>query len=158
MDFSRYQLEFSVHIAASPDSVYDLVADVTRMGEWSPSCTGARWTDDDHTSFVGSNKAGELEWETVCRVAVADRGYEFTFFNRGFDGATDIVEWSYLFSSSEGGTLVTESWKVLPAYESVGRQLTSDLPGFLDGMLETARRGIPETLANLKRVAETITS
>ena len=27
-----------IDIAAPPDVVYDLIADVTRMGEWSPEC------------------------------------------------------------------------------------------------------------------------
>ena len=28
----------SIEIAAPPQAVYDLIADVTRMGEWSPEC------------------------------------------------------------------------------------------------------------------------
>ncbi|HUP73352.1 MAG TPA: SRPBCC family protein [Acidimicrobiales bacterium] len=28
--------QVSIHIDASPEQVYDLVTDVTRMGEWSP--------------------------------------------------------------------------------------------------------------------------
>ncbi|HAY67306.1 MAG TPA: hypothetical protein DCY82_03325, partial [Acidimicrobiaceae bacterium] len=31
--------EASIEIAASPEAVYDLVSDVTRMGEWSPEST-----------------------------------------------------------------------------------------------------------------------
>lgn len=154
MDFSPYHLECTRLIAAPPEEVYDLVADVTRMGEWSPTCTNAEWTDDDHTRFIGENVAGDLEWETICRVDVANRGGEFTFFNRGFDGAEDLVRWSYRFDAIDGGTRLTETWTVLPAYEPVGRQLTSDLIGFLDGMKETARSGMDATLRNLKQAAE----
>jgi hypothetical protein len=28
----------SIDIAAPPDVIYDLIADITRMGEWSPEC------------------------------------------------------------------------------------------------------------------------
>ena len=31
----------SVVIARSPEALYDMVSDVTRMGEWSPVCRGA---------------------------------------------------------------------------------------------------------------------
>jgi uncharacterized protein YndB with AHSA1/START domain len=32
----------TVHIAAPPDRVWDLVSDVTRIGEYSPETFGAR--------------------------------------------------------------------------------------------------------------------
>ena len=32
--------EISLEIDASPLAVYDLVADITRVGEWSSECTG----------------------------------------------------------------------------------------------------------------------
>jgi len=157
VDFARYHVERSTTIAATPAVVYDLVADVTRMGEWSPACTGGRWTNADRSRFVGTNEAGELQWETMCRVAVAERGKEFTFFNTGFDGAADLVRWSYRFEATEAGTLTTETWIVLPAYADVGKQLTKDLPGFLDEMAEIARRGMAETLRNLRQAAESET-
>ena len=34
----------STEIAASPEVVYDLVADITRMGEWSPECYQCTWS------------------------------------------------------------------------------------------------------------------
>ena len=30
--------EVTIEIAATPETVYDLVSDITRMGEWSPEC------------------------------------------------------------------------------------------------------------------------
>jgi len=35
--------EAVVTIDAAPEQVWELVTDVTRMGEWSPENTGARW-------------------------------------------------------------------------------------------------------------------
>ncbi|MEY2406750.1 MAG: Polyketide cyclase / dehydrase and lipid transport, partial [Acidimicrobiaceae bacterium] len=37
--------EARVHIDADPEVVYGLVADVTRMGEWSPETVSAAWLD-----------------------------------------------------------------------------------------------------------------
>ena len=33
-------------INASPDHLYDLVADLPRMGEWSPECERVDWEDE----------------------------------------------------------------------------------------------------------------
>jgi hypothetical protein len=32
-------------VARSPEDLYDMVSDVTRMGEWSPVCTACWWDD-----------------------------------------------------------------------------------------------------------------
>ena len=33
-------------VAASAESVYQLLADMPRMGEWSPECQQVEWTGD----------------------------------------------------------------------------------------------------------------
>jgi ribosome-associated toxin RatA of RatAB toxin-antitoxin module len=35
----------SVVVARPPEALYDMVADVTRMGEWSPVCMACWWDD-----------------------------------------------------------------------------------------------------------------
>jgi ribosome-associated toxin RatA of RatAB toxin-antitoxin module len=37
----------SILVARSPEDLYDMVSDVTRMGEWSPVCK-ACWWDAGH--------------------------------------------------------------------------------------------------------------
>lgn len=156
MDLTKYQHTDTITIAASPEAVYDLVADITRMGEWSPACTGGSWNDDDHTWFTGTNQAGELKWETKCRVDVAERGREFTFTNCGFDGAIDLVRWSYRFEPDGDGCRVTESWEVLPAYPDFIAGVLPNMTAeeYLDGVKPTTQQGIAETLASLKAAAE----
>lgn len=107
-----------------------------------------------HTTFIGSNQAGDLQWETKCRVAVAEAGVEFTFVNQGFDGAEDLVRWSFSLKPANSGTVVTELWTVLPAYESVGRQLSDDLAAFLAHMKESARAGMGMTHSRSQRSAK----
>ena len=38
-------VEVSTVIDADPEALYDLVSDVTRMGEWSPETRSAEWLD-----------------------------------------------------------------------------------------------------------------
>ncbi len=96
----------SVVIDAPPEVVYDLVADVTRMGEWSPVCK-ACWWDEGASAvpgawFTGRNVTPERTWETRSRVVVAERGREFAFVVGG-----SFVRWGYTFAPVEGGTEVT---------------------------------------------------
>ena len=55
--------EASIEIHASPDAVYDLVADLPRMGEWSPENIGGEWQGGGSGKmgdrFIGHNRAGE---------------------------------------------------------------------------------------------------
>jgi hypothetical protein len=37
----------SIFVARSPEILYDMISDVSRMGEWSPVCTACWWDDGD---------------------------------------------------------------------------------------------------------------
>src|SRR3954447_24706986 len=152
MDLTPYRHVESLTIAASPEAVYDLVADVTRMGEWSPVCTAGEWVDDSRTAFVGTNAMGDFTWQTTCRVDVAERGKEFTFVNRGLTGDEELVRWSYTFTPVAGGTEVAEHWQVLPGYEPSMARMAPDmnLQEYLDGVKPTTQAGMAQTLANVK--------
>ena len=156
MDLTPYQHSETLTIAASPDGVYDLVADITRIGEWSPVCKSAVWDDDSHAWFTGTNVIPERSWVTKCRVDVAERGKEFTFVNCGMDGDVDLVRWSYTFAPAGDGTEVTEHWQVLPGYAGFMGRLAPgmDLATYLDGVMPTTQEGMRQTLANLKAGAE----
>ena len=158
MDLTSFQSSASVTIDRDADSIYDLIADVSRMGEWSPVCTGGSYDSDDPAWFTGTNAIGDSTWETRCHVIAAERGKEFTFINHGFEGRHEMVRWGFtLRPSGEGQTEVTQSWEVLPGYEDGFAEETN--PGMtleqrLGFMQKLALSGMPETLAKLKVAAE----
>jgi hypothetical protein len=114
------------------------------------------WREGATTWFTGSNKSGELEWDTQCRVDVAERGREFTFTNCGFGGDLELVRWSYTFAPAADGAEVTERWEVLPAYPDFIEALLGGMSAeeYLDGVKPTTQEGMATTLANLKVAAE----
>jgi uncharacterized protein YndB with AHSA1/START domain len=66
----------SVQIAAPPELIYDLIADVTRMGEWSPECYRCECLDGATTADVGArfrgyNRLGRYLWATTALVTTA---------------------------------------------------------------------------------------
>lgn len=148
----------SIMIACSPGELYAMVSDVTRMGEWSPVCKACWWDEgagpEVGTWFTGRNVTPERTWERRSRVVAAEPGKEFAFVVGG-----NLVRWGYTFAPAGDGTEVTESWEVLPA----GVERFSELYGAaaqeqLANRAEAARTGIPETLAAIKRAAESAAS
>ena len=133
-----------------------MVADLARMGEWSPENTGGEWEDEGRSWFRGRNQRGDRVWETRCRIDVAEPGKAFVFTNCGGAGDADLAQWSFTFTATADGTEVTESWELLPAYPGVmlGRDPNADLPAVFDDRRTSARTGIATTLANLKQAAE----
>ena len=144
----------SITIARSADELYDMIADVTRTGEWSPVCTACWWDEGDGPRegawFTGRNETPERTWETRSQVVVAQRGVEFAFVVGG-----SWTRWGYTFTAIEGATVLTESWSFLPAgLERFAERFGDDAPAQIADRTEAAHRGIPLTLAAIKRIAE----
>jgi len=141
-------------IDAPPERLYDMVADLERMGQWSPECQRVEWTGGSggpaqDATFVGHNKGGPMglmKWSRRGRVVTADPGREFSFATE--EGGRESTLWSYRFNPVEGGTRVTESYDVkwIPAWARI-----IDVPTNRHGELQEAMR---HTLRRLKAAAE----
>ena len=104
----------SREIKAPPSVVYAMVADLPRMGEWSPECERVEWTKGAAgpalgATFTGHNRNGRHSWSTHGEVVVADPGREFAFEVRSVLNMP-VSRWSYRFEAGDGGTTATESW------------------------------------------------
>ena len=145
----------SLHVDASPDAVYAVVADITRMGELSPECTGGRWVGKlkrpaAGARFLGFNKRGWVRWATLNTVVEADPGKEFSF-----DTGASGTRWSYRFEpAAGGGTTVTETRSAFKARPTSAKLVTKLLLGGLDEHEDELRDGMVDTLRRLKAVAE----
>jgi hypothetical protein len=130
------------------------VSDVTRTGEWSPVCRECWWDEGDGprvgASFTGRNETPERTWETRSQVVAAEPGREFAWeVNGGF------ARWGFTFEPADGGTRLTESWHFLPFGIAGFRERYGDeADAQIAQRSEQALRGIPETLAAIKKAAE----
>jgi hypothetical protein len=147
----------TVWIHAPPERVYGLVADVTRMGEWSPECYACEWLDGaDHaaagTRFLGHNRMRFYTWTTTAVVEQAVPGEVFSFVAGGdTEGKT---RWTYRFARAGSGTAATESWETLvpaPVWIRVVERILL-LGRSREANLREATR---HTLERLKAAAET---
>lgn len=145
--------QVSIEIAAAPETVFGLVSDITRMGEWSPETVSAAWLDDATTPavgarFQGKNKLGRLTWATKPTVTELEPGRSFAFQVPGKGGP----QWRYEFRPTAGGTRVTES--VSQATRSPAPlRLLQRLGGAADRGA-SLRAGMTTTLERLKATAE----
>lgn len=144
----------STVIAASPQRIYDLVADLPRMGEWSPECQRVEWLDgsnrpEEGATFEGHNVGGPkglMKWSRKGRVLTADRGREFAFVTE--EGGKESTTWTYRLEPIEGGVRVTESYTVtwIPTWARI-----VDVP---TNRMKDLQEGMAHTLAQLKSAAE----
>jgi Polyketide cyclase / dehydrase and lipid transport len=107
----------TVHMAASADRIWDLVSDVTRIGEFSPETFEAEWLGGSgpevgarFRGHVRRNGRGPVYW-TVCTVTACDPSREFAFAVAG-PRATTLNTWRYQLEPSATGTEVTESFEL----------------------------------------------
>lgn len=144
----------STEITADAARVYDMVADLTKMGSWSPENTGGKWVGGASgpavgAKFKGSNKASWRRWSTNVEVTEATPGQRFAF--RVTVTGLPISDWTYDFAASGGTTTVTESWADLrPGWMD---KLTGVVMGVPDREAHN-RKNMEATLAALKQAAE----
>ena len=144
----------TVHMAAAPEVVWDLVSDVTRIGEFSPETFEAQWlrgatgpaTGAYFKGHVKRNGVGPVYW-TLCRVTECVPQQDFGFVVVMND--RDLNHWRYQLREVDGGTEVTESFEL----RSIGfLKLYWAILGRLRG--RTNERGMRQTLERIKAVAE----
>jgi hypothetical protein len=141
-------------IPADAGTLYDMVSDLPRVGEWSPECESVDWVDPTSapvagTRFVGHNAVGpgrRIRYSRRGRVLTADRGREFAFVTE--EGGREGTTWCYRFEPHPDGTRVVESYRVewIPWWARV-----IDVP--LNRHKELVRN-MRTTLANLRTAAE----
>jgi uncharacterized protein YndB with AHSA1/START domain len=145
----------TVHIAAPADRVWDLVSDVTRIGEFSPETFEAQWLDGATGPRAGArfrghvrrNGRGPVYW-TTCTVTAAEPEREFAFSVAGLGGATANT-WRYQLEPAGDGTDVTESF-AMPA--TLVNRIYWSLGG--PARLRTNLNGMRTTLERIKAVVE----
>ena len=151
-------LRESLTINATAELVYGLVADLPRMGEWSPECERVTWRGGatraaEGAQFIGHNKAGMVRWMTQGEVVTAEAGRRLAF-EISF-GPLKIARWEYVIVPGAGdlpACNVTEEWT---DRRSVWHRTPADLA--LGSRLRINQRGMVETLANLRQAAEAAT-
>jgi hypothetical protein len=148
------QAAVTLHIDAEPLAVWELISDITKMGEYSPEVFEAEWLDGATGPAVGAkyrghvkrNERGPTYW-TTCKITECVPGEVFEFAVVAGDRAMNT--WRYEFAAADGGTDVTESFRLA---DNLLTKLWRPLGGFLRE--NRNRRDMLRTLERVKAVAE----
>ncbi|MBV9662914.1 MAG: SRPBCC family protein [Actinobacteria bacterium] len=150
------ELDVSTHIDAPPDKVWDLLADPTRMGEWSPECKKVTWRGRVQTPavgarFTGHNRSGWRRWNTVGTVVTYRPGeevaWDVTF------AKLSIARWTYRIDADAHGAGCTVTESFLDQRGRLAKSLGRPARGVSDAAAHN-RVGMEQTLATIKSAAE----
>ncbi len=150
------QVSVTQTIKASPDHVWAMISDVTRMGEWSPETTSCTWTKGATgpavgAAFTGNNKNGKKKWSTKCVVSQCEPGRRFAFEVSA--AGLKISAWAYGIEpgNDADSCTVTETWSDRRGALVVA--LGKPLSGVAERH-EHNRAGMAATLSKLAEFAE----
>jgi uncharacterized protein YndB with AHSA1/START domain len=149
----------TVHMAASPERVWELVSDVTRIGRYSPETFEAEWIDGATGPAVGAkfrghvkrNEKGPVYW-TTCTVSDCEPGKTFAF-GVGNKPDAPLNVWRYDIVAAGDGCDVTESFTLAPTW---ALKLYWTCLGWARG--KTNRNGMRRTLERVRDDAEASSS
>jgi uncharacterized protein YndB with AHSA1/START domain len=144
-------LSASVEVKASPESVWEVVSDVSRMSEWSPECRKIVVLGSPKqgvgTKLLGLNRRGWAVWPTTSKVVRYEPLAAVAWKTRE-SGAT----WSYELTPTKAGTRLTGR-RELPTY-AIGTKIMAPLIGGAQGHDEELGAGIRTTLERIKASIE----
>jgi uncharacterized protein YndB with AHSA1/START domain len=156
-------VDAEITIDAPVEKVWGLVADVTRMGEFSPECHAVEWVDGDVAEvgnrFRGHNRQGEREWARTCTITRLEPPARFAYeVNDDVDGSP-ASEWSFELSPTEdGGAVLRQRFQHLPRGRTGVAALIEAHPDraaeIVAGRTKMLSEAMATTLAQMKQTLE----
>lgn len=133
-------------VAATPEQVYAWISDVEHLGGLGNECRACRWIEPG-VLFEGVNKVADYQWETRCRVAVAEPGRRFGW---EVPAEAPYMRWIFEIEPAGEGAVVTHAFEVLgraPAFGALG-------PDELVPRFDWLEQGMRGTVEGVKRAVE----
>ena len=157
IDHLGYRGEALIYINAPPDKVYELISDVTRVGEWSPECHRSEWLDGATGPAVGVRFRGHngrkwVRWGLSAKITEAEPGKVFAFETQPFYPISKSHQtlWRYQIEATGSGTTLKESFHALWVIPLVVLLAF----GGKKARLAQLQQNLETTLSRIKAVAE----
>ena len=103
---------------APAEAVWQIISDVTRVGEWSHECCGAHLLGGAPAAapgvrFRGRNRSGSWRWSRSCVFTVVEPPRALVWRTDGLLGRGDRTEWRLDLEPVAGGTRIVQTYQVL---------------------------------------------
>lgn len=110
--------EASIVVDAPVETVWALVSDITRTGEWSVECRGAEWLDGagapaTGARFRGRNRRNATRWSRVCEVLEVEAPRRLAWRTLRTRLLPDSTRWEFELAPDGAATRLTERMQVL---------------------------------------------
>jgi uncharacterized protein YndB with AHSA1/START domain len=163
------RIDAEIVVAAAPGVVWDLLADITNIGDWSPECVRAAWLDGHHDAragvrFSGRNRAHSgFEWTVTCVITEADRPRTLAWVVLDDEDDRQTVDhpssrWWYDLDPAPGGaTLVRHRFVHGPGDSGLRwmiRRHPEQSAAIIEDRRQTLQVNMRLTLAAMKAAAE----
>lgn len=105
-------------VADAPiDSVWRVIADVTRTGEWSHECHHVTWLGGATAAapgarFRGRNKSGWLRWSRTCEVLAVDAPRQLSWRTIPTVLFVDSSDWRIGLEAAGTGTRIVQTFEL----------------------------------------------
>ncbi|GAB2640785.1 SRPBCC family protein [Gordonia jinhuaensis] len=141
-------IEGSIDIDASPEKVWAVISDLSRMGEWSPQCRKQIVRGGPvkvGTKTININRRGLLVWPTTATVVRYEPNKEIAYrINE------NNTVWSYTITPNGDGVRLTERREAPEGTTKVSQFLVDKVLGGEKDFEAELSRGIDDTLARIK--------
>jgi hypothetical protein len=110
--------EVEAFAAAPPEVVWPIVADLTRIGEWSHECgrveyVGGAAAAAPGVQFRGDNHVGRVNWSRVSEFVAVDAPKVLAWRTIPTWRYPDSTEWRIELEPVDGGTRLVQRFEVL---------------------------------------------
>lgn len=105
-------------IADAPiESVWQVIADPTRTGEWSHECHHVTWLDGATTAapgarFRGRSRSGWLRWSRTCEVLAVHAPHQIAWRTIHTPLFVDSTDWRIILEPAGTGTRITQTFQI----------------------------------------------
>lgn len=144
-------LEVSTLIQASPSEVWAVVADLRRMGEFSPQCERMLFRGPlrEGTRTLNINRQGAVWWPTSSKVTelVPNERIAFSVLE-------NRMVWSYNLIAEGDDTVVVHRREAPRGTSALSRTLVSRFFGGEEKFERALKRGMTQTLYSIKQAVE----
>ncbi|WP_183407895.1 SRPBCC family protein [Nocardioides marmoriginsengisoli] len=141
---SQFDGQVSLTFPFRSDVVWRRVADLERIGEWSPECTGITWVAPatgpaPGARFVGRNRIGPIRWRTTCTLTAWEPERLLAYDARHVTGA--VTRWTFELTERGDTTVVTQRFATVdsPWFMMLGDRVAGRPRRLLSGMEATLR-------------------
>ena len=104
--------------SASPDEVWRVLSDPTRLGQWSHETRGGEWLDGATEArpgarFRATNSTGRSTWRRVSEVVAADPPRVMSWRTVPTAVYRDCTEWRIKLEPVDEGTRIVQTFDVI---------------------------------------------